>query len=155
MDLAVTLLIMAEPKSNQACHGRELAFSRLARPAYGPVSHLPFFGRKDAKLHAARPLRSLGRVSRPQQCSKCSDSTSTYTTTIKGSMEGSCTCCTDPRAPVILDLVFPMVYPQPGSTGGTGRQRRTELHWNVGELADGLGSRRWRYTCPTSTSSTR
>jgi len=59
------------------------------------------------------------------------------------------------RGPVIHDLRFPMVYPQPGSTDGNGRQRRSELHWNVRELADDLGSRRWRYTCPTSTSSTR
>lgn len=74
---------LGEPRSNYACHGRELARSRLARPAYGPVGHLPVFGREDAKLHAARPLRALGRVSKPQQCSKCSDSTSTYATHTK------------------------------------------------------------------------
>lgn len=145
---------MAEPKSNQACHGRELALSRLARPAYGQVGALPFFGRDDAKLHAARPLSSWKSVetSAVQQVQRLDIDLHNQH---QGSMEGSCTCCTDPRAPVILDLVFPMVYPQPGTTSGTGRQRRTELQWNAKELADDLGSRRWRYICPTSIGSTR
>src|SRR5665647_319582 len=132
------------------------ARGRAGGPAPGgPVGHLPVHRQGGPVLSCGlRAEDSWMRVetSTVQQVQQL---TTDLHNQHQGSMKGSCTCCTDPRAPVIQDLVFPMVYPQPGSTGGTGRQRRTELHWNVRELADDLGSRRWRYTCPTSTGSTR